>query len=435
MEIKTYKDTEIYLFHRRAKGMKFSLEPIRVFMERLHHPEQAFPSVHIAGTNGKGSTAAILESILRAAGYQTGMYTSPHLIDMRERILVRGKPLSKKAIIESIQFLMPHVEATNASFFEILTALAFLYFAEKNIDIAILETGLGGRLDATNIVRPILTILTEIGMDHTNILGENLRTITGEKAGILKPRVPCISGAKNKVVRNALIQIGKEKQVPFLFLKNEATVRNIRLTDEGTCFDYQSKESHYENLYLKLLGKHQIENAALTLKAIDVLRRMGWTVSEEAIREGLGKVVWRARLQILQREPLLLLDSAHNPLGIKTLVNALTTIFKYRRLILVFGVLEDKDYKSMVREIVPLADEIILTRPLSDRALDPEKLIALPVFSTKSATVISDIPNAWQKAVRFARKGDMVCGCGSIFFVGEVLRFWEEKNRKWSTNR
>jgi dihydrofolate synthase/folylpolyglutamate synthase len=429
MAIQNYKDIETYLFNSRVKGMKFSLEPIQALMDRLNHPYRAFPSIHIAGTNGKGSTAAILESVLRAAGYQTGLYTSPHLVDMRERIIIRGKPISKKEVIETIRFLGSHIEATHVSFFEILTAMAFLYFAKNKIDIAVLETGLGGRLDATNVIHPVLTLLTEIGKDHTKILGKNLKSITEEKAGILKPDVLCISGTKRDMVKNTLIQIKKEKQVPFLFLENEVDVQNVRLTDDGSWFDYLSGPSVYKNLYLKLLGEHQISNAALALMAVDTLRKKGWTVSEEAIRKGLEAVVWPARLQMLQREPMLLLDSAHNPMGIKTLVKALTSIFKYHRLILVFGVLEDKEYRTMTRKIIPLADAVILTKPMSDRALDPEILSRLSVFNDKSVQVIPDIPAAWEKAIRMAQKDDLVCGCGSIFFVGEVLRFWRENKR------
>jgi dihydrofolate synthase/folylpolyglutamate synthase len=421
----TYQQAVKYLFDRSAGGMKLGLDQIRALMGRLNHPEQNFPSIHIAGTNGKGSTAAILESILRAAGYRTGLYTSPHLVDMRERILVRGRSLSEKEATEMIRFLKPHSDATNASFFEILTALAFLYFTKNTIDVAVLETGLGGRLDATNVIRPILTVLTEIGMDHTNILGKNLRTIAGEKAGILKPGILCISGTKKRAVRDTLIRIAGEKGVPIRFLKEAVHIKNISLTEDGSWFDYRSDRSQYDQLHLNLLGSHQVENGALALMAVDALREAGWSISGKAIRQGLESVVWKARLQVLQKHPTLLLDSAHNPLGIDSLVRALTSIFKYDRLILVFGVLKDKAYRIMVQKIVPLADEIILTKPLGDRALDPERLSRLSIFNGKSVQVIPDILDAWEKAVQMAGRNDLVCGCGSIFFVGEVLRMWE----------
>jgi dihydrofolate synthase/folylpolyglutamate synthase len=433
--ILTYRQAVQYLFRRSAEGIKLGLDQIQALMERLDHPEQKFHSIHIAGTNGKGSTAAMLESILREAGYRTGLYTSPHLVDMRERILVRGKPLSKKAVTDRVQFLKPHADAANASFFEILTALAFLHFADNNIDVAVLETGLGGRLDATNVVRPILTILTEIGMDHTNILGKNLRTIAGEKAGILKPGVQCISGAKKSAVKGTLSRMAEEKRAPIRFLKDEVRIKNIRLTEKGCWFDYRSDQSEYNHLYLRLAGEHQIENGALALMAVDELRKIGWSIPEKAVRQGLARVAWKARLQILQRNPTLLIDSAHNPLGMDSLVRALTSIFKYDRLVLVFGVLKDKAYQAMSRKIVPLADEIVLTKPLSDRALDPEILSRLPVFNGKSVRVIPDIPAAWNYAVSQARTNDLVCGCGSIFFVGEVLRVWGRKKKSQTFNQ
>ncbi len=431
----TYQQAVKYLFDRSAGGMKLGLDQIRALMERLNHPEQKFPSIHIAGTNGKGSTAAILESMLRAAGYKTGLYTSPHLVDMRERILIRGKPLSKKAVTGMVRFLKPHAEAANASFFEILTALAFLYFADNNIDVAVLETGLGGRLDATNVVKPILAILTKIGMDHMNILGNNLSKIAGEKAGILKSGVQCISGTNKSAAKKMLSRIADEKEVSIRFLKDEVRIKNIRLTEEGSWFDYRSDQSRYDQLYLKLLGEHQIENGALALMAVDALKEAGWSISEKAVRQGLESVIWKARLQILQRNPTLLLDSAHNPLGIESLVRALTSIFKYNRLILVFGVLKDKAYQTMAEKIVPLADRIFLTKPMSDRVLDPEILSRLSVFANKSTEVIPDILSAWEKAVAMARKNDLVCGCGSIFFVGEVLRVWEKKKKSQSFNQ
>ncbi len=415
--------------------MKLGLDQIQALMARLNHPEQNFPSIHIAGTNGKGSTAVILESVLRAAGYRTGLYTSPHLMDMRERILIRGRSLSKKEITEMVQFLKPHADAVHASFFEILTALAFLYFTKNTIDVAVLETGLGGRLDATNVVRPILTVLTEIGIDHTNILGKNLRTIAGEKAGILKPGILCLSGTKKPAVRDTLIRISGKKGVPIRFLKDKVRIKNIRLSENGSWFDYGSNRSQYDRLHLNLLGSHQIENGTLALMAVDALREAGWSIPENAIRQGLERVVWKARLQILQRDPTLLLDSAHNPLGMDSLVHTLTSIFKYDRLILVFGVLKDKAYRIMVQKIVPLADEIILTKPLSDRALDPESLSRLSIFNGKSVQVIPDIPAAWKKAVTMAGRKDLVCGCGSIFFVGEVLRVWERKKKSQTFNQ
>ena len=432
MEIKTYPQAVEYLFSRRAKGMKLGLDNIRNLVERLGHPENRFPSVHVAGTNGKGSTVAILESILRQAGYQSGRYISPHLVDMRERIQIRGESISERDVVEMIRNIKPHIEAAGASFFEILTAMGFLAFAGNKVDIAVLETGLGGRLDATNVVTPLLTLVTEIGLEHTRILGNRLEAIAGEKAGIFKPGIPCLSGASHSRARKALARLAAERDVPITFTKNSVRISGVRLTDTGSWFDCQTNAAQYRNLILNLLGSHQVRNAALALLAVDRLRDQGWHITEDAVRKGLENVPWQARLQVLRRNPTVLLDSAHNPMGIRTLVKALNTLFTYDRLVLVFGVLRDKAYRQMYNRLAPLADVVILTRPLSDRALDPEELTHLPASKDRHVEVIPDISKAWNRAMTHANRGDLVCGAGSIYFVGEVLRFIEtaEKYQK-----
>jgi len=419
----TYREAKAYLFSRRQKGMKLGLDQIQNLLERLDHPEKRFHSIHIAGTNGKGSTAAILESILREAGYKTALYTSPHLIDMRERIKIAGKSITEEKVVEILKTLIPHIEATGASFFETLTAMAFLYFAEKKVDVAILETGLGGRLDATNVVVPLLTIITEIGLDHTRILGNNLKSITYEKAGIFKREVPCIAGTKNQKVRRYLVEFAKAKNVPIVFARDAVKLSHIKLSEDGNRFDVAGS-SVYKNLTLKLLGRHQIENSILALLAVEWLKNYGWKITEKSVRQGMEKVIWRGRLELLQKNPKLLVDSAHNPLGISNLVRAIKTIFQYDRLILVFGVLEDKNYRKMFQKIAPLAEKIVLTKPLSDRALKPKKLLDMyPEWSDK-IEVIPNIKTAWEKAISFAKNSDMICGTGSIYFIGEVLRLW-----------
>ena len=425
MKTEPYQQAVDYLFSRRAKGMKLGLDNIRNLTERLKHPEDRFSSIHIAGTNGKGSTVAILESILREAGYKSGWFISPHLKDMRERIQIRGRSITKKQVIENIQRMKPHIEATGASFFEILTAMAFLHFSENEMDIAVLETGLGGRLDATNVVTPLLTIITEIGLEHTRILGKRLEFIALEKAGILKPGIPCISGATHWRAKKALLELAKKRNVPLYFLKEHVRLSNLHLSEQMSQFDCDTGSSNFHELALRLVGKHQIHNAALSLLAVEELRKQGWCIPERAIRNGLKKVQWRARLELLQENPKILLDSAHNPMAIRTLVSALYTIFSYDQLILVFGVLKDKDYQKMVDQIAPLAEKIILTKPLSDRALDPHDLQHASVVQGKQVEVIPDIRQAWIRALQLTGKEDLVCGAGSIYFVGEVLRLME----------
>jgi dihydrofolate synthase/folylpolyglutamate synthase len=418
----TYQKTIDYLFHCQQKGMKFGLETIQSLLVRIGNPERTFPSIHIAGTNGKGSTAALLESVLRHSGYKTALYTSPHLIDMRERIQVAGRRIGRADVIRLVDSLKPHIESLGASYFEALTAAAFDHFASQRVDVAVIETGLGGRLDATNVVDPIVTVITEIGHDHMNFLGNTLESIAAEKAGIMKTGVPCVAGTKRSRVRGILEKAAAAKPCPIVFSRQSVGILNPRCNHEGSWFDAVCGDSRYEGLRLNLLGMHQIDNARTVLAALDLLRKRRFEISEKAVRDGFARIVWRARMELVRRDPLVLLDSGHNPDGIRMLARAIRSLFHYNRFILVFGVLADKDYRSMLEAIAPLADEIILTRPHSERAADPESLALLRCLKGRRVSVIPDISRAWAAALRSARKRDLVCGTGSMYFVGEVLK-------------
>jgi len=288
--------------------------------------------------------------------------------------------------------------------------------------VAVIETGLGGRLDATNVVHPIATVITEIGHDHMNFLGNTLESIAAEKAGIMKTGVPCVAGTKRSRVRGFLEKAAAAKPCPIVFSRRIVGIRNPRCTDEGSWFDAVCGGSRYEDLRLNLLGSHQIDNARTALAVVDVLRQRGFKIPEKAVRGGFAGVVWRARMELVRRDPLVLLDSGHNPDGIRMLARAIPSLFRYDRLILVFGVLADKDYRRMLEAIAPLADEVILTRPHSERAADPASLALLRCLKGRRVSVIPDIPRAWAAALRSARKKDLVCGTGSMYFVGEVLK-------------
>ncbi len=418
----TYQEVLDSLFQRHQRGIKLGLETMEVLLERIGHPEKKFASIHIAGTNGKGSTAAMLESILRCAGYRTGLYTSPHLMDMRERIQVNGELISKEDVISGMNQLHPEIQTTGASYFESLTALAFYYFAQKKVDVAILETGLGGRLDATNVVLPELTLITEIGHEHTQILGKRLDQIAKEKAGIMKTGVPCIVGTRKFQVRKVFSETAHSKKIPLDFAQDQVKILRFHVNERHSHFDAFTPQKMYSDLMLPLLGFHQLENVKLVLSAVDRLCQQGWNIPQEAVRQGLACVQWRGRLEVLQRDPTILVDCAHNPMGARVLAHALRTLFQYRHLILVFGVLEDKDYRKMLRYLSPLANQIVLTRPASERARDPEQIrSALFPFATHVA-VFQEIPKAWEFALGLAKKDDLVCGTGSIYLVGELLK-------------
>jgi dihydrofolate synthase / folylpolyglutamate synthase len=313
-------------------------------------------------------------------------------------------------------------EKTDATFFECLTVMAFIYFAAEKADIAVVETGLGGRLDATNTLIPELSVITEIGLDHTRILGKTLERIAAEKAGILKPNVPCVSGTRFQRV-NRLLEISAEKTgSPLEFTRNTVRFLQIRAGETGSVADVQVKSTLYRNLLLNLAGKHQLFNMGTALLSVDSLRQSGWIIPETAVREGLAQVRWPARMELVQQHPKILLDSAHNPMGMRRLAHNLQEIYQYRQLILIFGVLADKDYRAMLRIILPLSGRIILTRPRSDRALPPENMEPLPELRGKMVSVIPDIGEALDLARSMAGPDDIIVGAGSIYFVGELLK-------------
>jgi dihydrofolate synthase/folylpolyglutamate synthase len=417
-----YTQARAYLFNRHQKGLKLGLERMNILLDLIGQPQNDYPSVHIAGTNGKGSTAAMLAAVLSKAGYRTGLYTSPHLIDMRERIQIDGKSIGRDELVSLLNHLSPHIDYIDASFFECITAMAFLYFRNRRVDIAVVETGLGGRLDATNTLVPVLSIVTEIGLDHTKILGKTLKPIAAEKAGIFKPGVPCIIGSRNKSVNAYFMQKAEETGCPISFSASAVKFRQVRLTETGSWVHAITEERQYPDLFLNLAGEHQLNNLATALLAIDKLADFGWSTTLQAVKQGLSSVKWPARLDLIRSYPKILLDSAHNAPGMKRLAKAVNTLYSFKQLILIFGVLEDKDYRTMFRTIAPLADHIILTTPLSERALPAEKLEALARAENKPCWVQPDIKDAFSLALTMAGRNDMIIGTGSIYFVGELLR-------------
>jgi dihydrofolate synthase/folylpolyglutamate synthase len=402
--------------------MKLGLDQIKCLLDLIDHPENRFPSIHIAGTNGKGSTAALFESVLRCAGYRTGLYTSPHLVDVRERILISGRPIAQQDFMQTLRALQPHYERANASFFEILTAMAFLQFADRSVDIAVLETGLGGRLDATNTVIPLISIITAIGLDHTRILGKELEAIAREKAGILKKGIPCICGVTSLKLLRYFRTACADRSVPVRFSREELKFSAVKMTEHGSNFDCETGRRRYERLFVGLPGRHQIQNAGLVLMAVEAMQDAGWKISDEALRQGFETVRWPARLQIIPGKPKILLDSAHNPLGMESLASALKTFIDYERFILVFGVLEDKDYRRMLSHIQPVVDHAIFTRPLNRRALEPDRLPRLRIMQETESEVIPGIGEAWDRALSLAGPDDLVGAAGSMYVVGEILK-------------
>lgn len=407
--------------HATGNVSRPGLERITELMEKLGNPQNALKFVHVAGTNGKGSTSAMIESVLRTAGYCTGLYTSPHLWRMNERLRVNGAEVTDEelcALAETVKTAVDEMEDKPTEF-ERITAMGFLYFVEKGCDIVVLEVGLGGRMDATNIIAaPEVAVIMNIALEHTAILGDTVEKIAFEKGGIIKPGSSVALYRQSAEAERVIERICTERGAK-LRRADAVTARESGI--DGQRFDCGARE----DLFLPLLGPHQMGNAATALAALELLSERGFAVSEEQVREGLAKTEWGARLEVLHRDPTVLLDGAHNPDGVEALSKALKALFGERKLTLVMGVMADKDYVEMLKLIEPRAKRVIATAPDYYRALDPKSL-AEALSAQLSVPVVDggSVESALRLALDTTPADEAVCVFGSLYQAGEVRAFF-----------
>jgi len=407
-----------YLEELKQRGIHLGLGPISRLLGRFGNPQDTYKTILIGGTNGKGSTAAILSSILMKEGLRVGLYTSPHLCDFRERIRVNGGMIESD-ILESLIEKVRAKATEDITYFEYATALAFLHFSQCAVDIAVLEVGMGGRLDATNLVSPQVSIITNISLEHQEYLGRDLRSIAREKGGIIHEGGLCITASTRKNVIDTLQDICHEKGGALYRIGREMRVRR---STRGS-FSYTGVHKHYGGLTLSLVGRHQITNAALALGAVDLLSEKGMDISETSVMEGLRDARWEGRLELISRDPRVVVDGAHNPAGIASLREALLSDFLYRRLIVVFGALHDKDYAGMLKRLLPLADMLILTRPKEERAASTGDLLStIESRYRRHVEIVEDSGEALARARSLAGRDDLICVAGSLYLVGEVKK-------------
>ena len=404
-----------YLESLNINKMRFGLKSITELLSRLGNPQKSYKTITIAGTNGKGSTAAMTASILHSAGYKVGLYTSPHLIDVRERITVNGKKISWKEFNRTIAYVKNKIRKP-VTYFEFLTAVAFVYFQNQKIDIAVLEVGLGGRLDATNVCKPLVSVITNIAFDHMAYLGDTIESIAYEKAGIIKQNGVCLTAAKQKIVLDILENVCLRRRSKLYRLGSDIKIKKQK---DGSS-TYRGLYHNIENLTIPLMGEHQLSNAALSLAAIEICAKKGFPVDNTAVHMGLRNTHWEARLEILRKNPVFLLDGAHNPAGIDALCRSLKNDFSFHRLILIFGALADKDYRRMLDKIVPLASIIILTQIKTQRSVQVKALMKIVKKMRRSAIVTENVNQAIERAVFLAGKQDLICATGSFYLAGEV---------------
>ena len=405
------------MYGLRRFGIKLGLSTIRQILSGLGNPQNTYACVHVAGTNGKGSVASSLASILNQAGYKTGLYTSPHLVHFNERIQVNNRPIANKSVVASYNTInQVHFGKRKPTFFEFATVMAFFEFARQKVDWAVIETGMGGRLDATNIIRPQLSIITNVSLEHREYLGNTLEQISGEKAGIIKKRIPVITGIRQKKALAVVEKIAAEKSAPLLRLGKEFKVRRSL---SGT-FSYRGVEAVWKNLKTGLLGNYQVDNAALVLAACEMLQKRGGILSAENIQAGLLNNRWPGRLEIVSDEPRIILDGAHNFIAARNLSRFLSANFAERNITMVIGILDDKPYNAMLKCLLPMANRVILTRAKINRALEPEKLEALAKKMVPQVTTIADVTQALKYAIETVSPKDIICVAGSLYVVGEA---------------
>ena len=398
-------------------GSKLGLFRINKLLELMGNPHENFKSVHIAGTNGKGSVAAMVSSILQEEGFRVGLYTSPHLDDFRERIVVNGSCIPKKELALLVEEVKPIVKKvkklSQPTFFEVTTAIAFKYFSDVGVDYAVVEVGLGGRLDATNVIKPEVSVITNIGLEHTDVLGGTIQSIAREKAGVVKEGVPLITAESKKEALEVFERVCKERKAELISL-NEIKLREVKCDLNGCVFDLKTKRRNYRSLKISLLGEHQIQNAALSVLAAEQLG-----VSEKAIRDGLRKARWAGRLEIVQKKPLVVMDCAHNPPAMEALKNSLK-LFKYDKLILVIGVMKDKEISGIMEQIAPPADLIVINKPNLERAAEPERIEREARKYGKKVKIVRDVKKSISYARSIAGEDDLILITGSIYMLYEA---------------
>lgn len=430
-----YQHTIEWLYNLHLFGIKFGLKKVEKLLYYLGNPQDKLQIIHVGGTNGKGSVCAILSSILAEAGFKVGVNSSPHLSEFTERITINGKQITKEDVVKYAELLKRIREKVNsethlgyATYFEVVTAMALKYFYDSNLDFIILEVGLGGTFDATNAVRPVLTIITDVSLDHTEHLGNTLTSVAENKAGIIKSGIPVITSNTKSEVLDVISGTCKTLNSKFYCLEKDFKYIINSSDLNGHIFDYHGLKNTFSNLNLPLLGRHQCKNSAVALCALEVLQQQtGIQFPNQAINTGLEHTYWPGRLEVMQKSPWVIVDGAHNPAGAKSLCEALE-LFNYDKLSLVFGCSEEKDIKNLLINLLPLADKIYLTQANIRRAAEPEIILEnvknIDVkIKTSNIIIKSPVATAVKTALDGADENDLVCICGSLFIVGEARDF------------
>lgn len=413
----------------------FDLKRMEEMMAFAGNPHKKGRYIHITGTKGKGSTATIIASVSKELGLKTGLFTSPHLIYLGERMKVNDRMISQTMFVQLINKLKPYIDrimlknpTLMPTFFEIVTAIAFLYFEKKKADISVLEVGMGGRLDSTNIILPEISVITPIGYDHTDKLGGTLDRIAYEKAGIIKEGVPVVSSMQEPEALSVISRTCKKKKAGLYLVGRDILINDMKVTKRngvyGTECEIRTWRNKYKNIFLSLIGRHQIENCATAIGTLEVLSETGVIEADnEMVINALAKVKCPARIEVVSEKPLVVLDTAHTVSSMKILRESIKENLSFKKLIVVIGLSEDKDIAGVLREIACAADDLILTRTGNPREAEPGQMaVMVRRFYHKKSIVIEDIDEALKEAKRIAKKDDLICITGSFFLAGKVKK-------------
>ncbi|WP_273832628.1 bifunctional folylpolyglutamate synthase/dihydrofolate synthase [Guptibacillus sedimenti] len=425
----SYDEAVSWIHSLLNHGIKPGLERMEWMLEQLDHPERRLKTVHVGGTNGKGSTVTYLRTVLEEAGYEVGTFTSPYIESFSERIAVNGQPIKEEDLVMLCNRVQPLVEMAAASplgsptEFEVITVIALLYFGTKAYpDLVLMEVGLGGRLDSTNIIHPLISVITNVGYDHTHILGSDLKQIAYEKAGIIKSGVPLVTTADKEEVLTLFHETTKAKKTKIYRLNEEFSIVDKRSDDEGEHFSFQSPYRKLADLHIQMKGEHQVKNAAAALMGLEYLRVFyGLHIEHDMVQRGLKRAAWPGRFEKIRSNPTIIVDGAHNPEGVESLAKTLEQHYPNKDIHVIFSALGDKDIESMLKPLYPLIQKMTFTTFDFPRAISAESLFQRASFSPKT------YEENWKKAIQTTTEqvseNELVLITGSLYFVSEVRRF------------
>lgn len=429
-----YQESLKYIEETHKFGIRLGLDNMSKLLELLGNPQDNLKLIHVAGTNGKGSTTAMITKMLNGLGYKVGMYTSPFLEEFEERIQINGENIPKDVLAELVTYIKPYIDKVkeegygHPTEFEMITVLMLLYFEREKIDFGVVEVGLGGRLDSTNVIIPIVSVITSISFDHTNLLGNNLREIAGEKCGIIKRNIPTIVFPQQEEVMDVVIKkCEKENSKLYIVNFNDAQLLDIVKGDK-TFQKVKIKGEKEYILELPLLGEHQIYNLALAIKVMEVVEKQGFIhLNNKAIENSVREVMWKGRLEVLSNNPLIVIDGAHNIQGITTLKNNIQKYFNYKDVYLILGILADKDVEMMVKEITPLAKKVYAVTPHSIRAELAQDLRDEIIKYNENCKAYEDYEEAFNNALKDAKENDLIIASGSLYMIGDMRKLITRK--------